>query len=144
MKKELITRLFAKGVAVVNKVISLETFKQYDKGMDADRTLAMLIEGMEELDTGFVFEGGQVRVIKKLRDKPTVSLWLTEDTFISLCKLELTILGAFWEARLHVDGEHFMRDLELFDMMFKALGAKFVAAVQAAETGANNARTPSG
>ena len=74
---------------------------------------------MEDLPTGFVFEGGKVRAIDKLKDSPTVSIYMNEDRFLDITLQEITMQKAWYRGYIRVDGENFLRDFLIFDKMFK-------------------------
>jgi putative sterol carrier protein len=121
-KRELIKKIFAKMVALINKEINLKEFKD-TYFPDEDRTLKMNIGGIEDLDTGFVFEGGKVRTIRKLTDEPTVTFTMDEDTFIRIATKKESFSEAFFYGELGIEGKNYMRDYRIFDRMFKKYGS---------------------
>lgn len=120
-KRELVKQIFHKMIGLINKEINLEEFKDA-YFPDEDRTLEMNILGIEDLDTGFVFENSKVRSIRKLSDRPTVVFTLDEDTFIRLALRRETFSEAFFYGELDIQGEKYMRDFHIFDRMFKRYG----------------------
>ena len=75
-----------------------------------------------DLDTGFVFEGGRVRTIERLKDEPTVRFKCTEDVFLQLATQEISFASAFLYGWLDITGENYMRDYEIFKRMFNKYG----------------------
>jgi len=120
-KKKRVQLVFNKMVTRINQEIDLDKFKK-TYFPDEDRTLEFLIEGMEDLDTGFVFEGGRVRTIERLKDEPTVRFKCTEDVFLQLATQEISFASAFLYGWLDITGENYMRDYEIFKRMFNKYG----------------------
>jgi hypothetical protein len=121
IKRRLITKIFTRGIGVINNRINLKEFKD-EYFPDEDRTASINIDGMEDLPTGFVIEKNNLRAIDKLKDEPTVIFRMDEDTFIEIALQEKTFLQAFFYGNLDVEGENYMRDLRIFEEMFKAYG----------------------
>lgn len=120
-KRKLIKLIFDKMVILINKEIDLAEFKD-TYFPDENRTLELNIAGLEDLNTGFVFEGGKVRTIKKLHDKPTVMFSMDEDTFIRIATRQLTFSEAFFYGELDIQGDNYMRDYRIFQRMFDKYG----------------------
>jgi putative sterol carrier protein len=89
---------------------------------DEDRTLQLNIIGLEDLDTGFVFEDGEVRTIQKISDRPTVVLTMDEDTFILIATKRITFAEAFFSGDLEMEGENYLRDYRIFERTFTKYG----------------------
>jgi putative sterol carrier protein len=123
-KRKLIKLIFDKMVVLINREINLDEFKDTYFPHE-DRTLELNITGLEDLDTGFVFEKGKVRTIKKLADKPTVMFSMDEDTFIRLATQQLNFSEAFFYGDLDIHGENYMRDFRIFKRMFDKYGTLF-------------------
>jgi len=117
----MITKIFEKMVELINKEIDLAEFK-YTYFPDEDRTLELNIIGLSDLDTGFVFEGGKVRTIKKINDRPTVMFTMDEDTFIHIATKQVSFTEAFFYGDLDIQGDNYMRDFKIFKRMFDKYG----------------------
>lgn len=120
-KRRLIKKIFEKMVVLINKEMNIEEFKE-TYFPDEDRTLELNIDGMEDIDTGFVFKNSTVRTIKKLSDRPTVKIAMDEDTFIRLATKQESLSEAFFYDHMKMEGDNYMRDFRLFDRMFKKYG----------------------
>ncbi len=120
-KNQRAQRMFNNMVILINQEVNLPEFKQ-TYFPDEDRTLEWNIKGMEDVDSGFVFEDSKVRTIKKLRDKPTCRFFCNEDTFLLLSTGELTYPQAYFWDLLQIDGENALRDYEIFKRMFNKYG----------------------
>ncbi len=121
IKKKQAQSMFDKMVRLINQEVDLTGFKsQYFP--DEDRTLEWIIAGMEDIDSGFVFEQGKVRTIKKLQDKPTCTFRCSEDTFLLLATGEMTYTQAYFWDLLQIEGEKALRDYEIFKRMFNKYG----------------------
>jgi len=120
-KKKKVQMIFNKMVVRINQEIDFNKFKK-TYFPNEDRTMEFVIEGMEELDTGFVFEGGKVRTIRKLEDVATVSFKCTEDVFLQLATQDVSFAQAFLYNWLDITGENYMRDYEIFKRMFNKYG----------------------
>jgi len=120
-KRELIKRIFSKMVDLINKEIDLEEFIDTYCPKE-DRTLEINIRGLEDIDTGFVFENGKVRTIKKLADQPTVRFTMDEDTFIRLATRQESFSEAFFLDEMDAQGKNYFRDYHIFERMFKKYG----------------------
>ncbi len=116
-KKKLLIRVFEESVKVINRMVDLDDFKS-TYFPNEDRTLAMFIEGMEDLPTGYTFEEGKVRMVDKFKDEPTVSLFMDEDTFLSIACQEITMEKAWFLRMLKMEGENYLRDFRIFQIMF--------------------------
>ena len=117
LKNQLITELFEKGVQLINQMVKLDQWKK-EFFPNEDRTLALYIEEMEELPTGFVFESGKIRTMDKLKDIPTLSVYLTEDVFLSIATEEYTLQSAFFYRWIKLKGDNYLRDFKVFQVMF--------------------------
>jgi putative sterol carrier protein len=120
-KRELVKRIFERMVDLIDKEINLDEFKNTYFPHE-DRTLEMNITGLEDVATGFVFEGGKVRTIKKLEDRATVVFAMDEDTFIRIATKRETFSEAFFYGELDIQGENYMRDFHIFKRMFDKYG----------------------
>lgn len=120
-KRELIKKLFSSMVSLINKEIDLQEFVDTYCPYE-DRTLEINIKGLEDLDSGFVFEKGTVRTMKKLNDQPTVSFTMDEDTFIRLATKQESFSEAFFYGEMEIQGRNYMRDYRIFDRMFNRYG----------------------
>lgn len=120
-KRELVRKIFERMVDLINKEINLDEFKDTYFPHE-DRTLEMNIKGLEDIATGFVFEGGKVRTIKKLEDNPTVIFDMDEDTFIRIATKRETFSEAFFYGELDIQGPNYMRDFHIFKRMFDKYG----------------------
>lgn len=120
-KRKLIKTIFDKMVTLINKEMNINEFKE-TYFPDEDRTLQLNIIGLEDLDTGFVFENGEVRAIQKISDKPTVILTMDEDTFILIATKRLTFAEAFFNGDLDMEGENYLRDYRIFERTFTKYG----------------------
>jgi len=120
-KKQRATEMFEKMVIRINQKVNLNEFKE-KYFPNEDRTLQFNIEGMEDVDTGFVFEGGRVRTIKKIHDTPTVTFQCDEDTFLRLAVQEITFPQAYFYGWLKITGSNYLRDYEIFKEMFQKYG----------------------
>jgi|APFre7841882630_1041343.scaffolds.fasta_scaffold00020_7 putative sterol carrier protein len=120
-KRKLIKTIFEKMVPLINKEMNIDEFKE-TYFPDEDRTLQLNIIGLEDLDTGFVFENGEVRIIAKIYDKPTVILTMDEDTFILISTKRLTFAEAFFNGDLEMEGENYLRDYRIFERTFTKYG----------------------
>lgn len=121
-REEMVQKLFEKSVGFINNHINMSEFKA-KWFPNEDRTLALHIIGMESLDTGFVFQGGAVRLIRKVSDVPTISITCTEDTFLRMASAEWSIMEAFYYGELECQGKNFLRDLTIFQTVFDEYGA---------------------
>ncbi len=120
-KRRLIKKIFEKMVVLINREMNIEEFKD-TYFPNEDRTLELNIKGIEDLDTGFVFQDGHVRTIKKLMDLPTVTVSMDEDTFIRLATKQETLGEAFFNGHMEMEGKEYFRDFKLFDRMFTKYG----------------------
>lgn len=120
-KRELIKKIFTKMVDLINKEVNLMEFKE-TYFPDEDRTLELNIIGLEDINTGFVFESGTVRTIKKLQDKPTVKFTMDEDTFLRIATKRETFTEAWLYGELDTEGDNYIRDYKIFELMFKTYG----------------------
>ena len=120
-KKERITALFGKIIIRINQEVDLPQFKA-SYFPDEDRTLEFVIDGMEDLDTGIVFEKGKVRTIRKIDDTPTVRFSCDEDTFLLIATGELSFVKAHLLNWLKIEGENWVRDVEIFKRLFNKYG----------------------
>ena len=120
-KRKLIRTIFEKMVPLINKEMNMDEFKETYFPHE-DRTLQLNIIGLEDLDTGFVFEDGEVRTIKKISDKPTVILTMDEDTFILISTGDMTFAEAFFNGDLDMEGENYLRDYRIFERTFTKYG----------------------
>jgi putative sterol carrier protein len=120
-KRKLIRTIFEKMVPLINKEMNMDEFKETYFPHE-DRTLQLNIIGLEDLDTGFVFEDGEVRTIKKISDKPTVILTMDEDTFILISTRRMTFAEAFFNGDLDMEGENYLRDYRIFERTFTKYG----------------------
>lgn len=120
-KRKLIKTIFEKMVPLINKEMNIDEFKE-TYFPDEDRTLQLNIIGLEDLDTGFVFEDGEVRTIQKISDRPTVVLTMDEDTFILIATRRITFAEAFFSGDLEMEGENYLRDYRIFERTFTKYG----------------------
>jgi putative sterol carrier protein len=120
-KRKLIKTIFEKMVPLINKEMNIDEFKE-TYFPDEDRTLQLNIIGLEDLDTGFVFEDGEVRTIQKISDRPTVVLTMDEDTFILIATKRITFAEAFFSGDLEMEGENYLRDYRIFERTFTKYG----------------------
>lgn len=120
-KKKKAKEMFEKMVIRINSKVNLREFKE-KYFPNEDRTLEFIIDGMEDVDTGFVFQDGKVRTIQKLRDTPTVTFQCDEDTFLRLATQEITFPQAYFYGWLKVTGKNYLRDYEIFKEMFRRYG----------------------
>jgi putative sterol carrier protein len=120
-KRKLIKTIFEKMVPLINKEMNMDKFKETYFPHE-DRTLQLNIIGLEDIDTGFVFEDGEVRTIKKISDKPTVILTMDEDTFILISTGDMTFAEAFFSGDLDMEGENYLRDYRIFERTFTKYG----------------------
>jgi len=116
-KKKTVMEVFSKMVILANQEINLSEFKKTYFPTE-DRTLEFIIDGMEDLDTGFVIQENKVRTMKKLQDKPTATFRCSEDTFLRLGTGEITFAQAYFYGWLSISGEKAIRDYEIFKRMF--------------------------
>ena len=117
-RKALVKKLFFEFIKLINREVDLVAFKR-EKFPNENRTMSLDIIGMEDLPTGFVFEDNQIRPIDKKIDKPTVSVELDEDLFLSIACQEITMQEAYFMGYLKARGEHSMRDFIVFDELFQ-------------------------
>lgn len=120
-KKTRVMEMFNKMVLLINKRIDFAKYKN-KYFPNEDRTLEFNIDGLEELDTGFVFKDGKVRTIKKLLDRPTCTFRCSEDVFLLMATHEMTFPTAYFYGYLDISGEHALRDYEIFKEMFNEYG----------------------
>lgn len=120
-KEELIRKIFYKMVGLINREINLQEFID-TYCPDEDRTIEIKIIGLEDIDTGFVFENGKVRTIKKLSDSPTVRFTMDEDTFIRLATRQEGFSEAFFLGEMDIEGKNYFRDYRIFERMFERYG----------------------
>ena len=123
-KKRTVMEVFNKMVVLANQEINLTEFKK-TYFPNEERTLEFIIEGMEDLDTGFVIQENKVRTMKKLKDKPTATFRCTEDTFLRLATREVTFAQCYFYGWLDIKGEKAIRDYEIFKRMFNKYGYIF-------------------
>lgn len=122
IKRAMVRRFFERGVRLINQEANMQEFKDLYFPKE-DRTLCLNIKGLEDLETGFTFEGGRVRVIRRLGDEPTVTIGLDEDTFLRICVGEMPLSVAFFYGFLEVSGKNYLRDMRIFQKMFDKHGA---------------------
>ena len=120
-KKKLIMELWRKSIELINRDVDLGKFKR-DFFPDEDRTLWVELEGLEELNTGYTVKDGKLVIIDKKIDKPTIIIRTTEDVLLAIAFGELTLMEAFMYEYLEVEGEHYMRDLTIFQHMLDKYG----------------------
>lgn len=147
-RRKFIEVSFEKMVALINKdpAIDRKAFvEQYDK--DCNRSIVINIQGIEDMDTGFKWQqiGGDYQVARFMRatDKPTLIVHCDENTFIYITLQKITLMDAYLSSAspssgthvnydgsfrqwsdgtkkyFIVEGEAPLRDIKLFDKMFK-------------------------
>lgn len=117
-KGELIEKILQKSVELINKEADLDEFKE-TYFPDEDRVLWINIKGMEYLNTGYTVKDGQLKVLDKTKDKPTVTITLSEDVLLAIALGELSIMSAYMYGELDVEGDNYLRDLEIFRKMME-------------------------
>jgi hypothetical protein len=116
-RKKIIMEIFNKMVIVANQEVNIPEFKKI-YFPDEDRTLELIIEGMEDLDTGFVIQDSKFRTIKKLKDTPTATFKCSEETYLRLATDEVTFAQCYFWGWMDISGEFALRDYEILKRMF--------------------------
>jgi putative sterol carrier protein len=115
VKTAMINFLLGKGIDLVNSKEEVrKTIKDSMHG--ENRTLLLKIKDFDTLGFGVVGDK-----IVKVSDvpKPTVTVTLSEDTFLLIVKGKLTFREAFFDADMDVFGENWLRDYITFNAIFE-------------------------
>jgi len=117
-KGELIEKLFERAIGVINKEVDLDKFKSEWFPND-NRVLWLNIKGMEGLNTGWYVKDGRLHTVNKLKNKPTVTITITEEAFLAIAMGDISLSEAYMYNEIDFEGDEWARDYKIFRRMME-------------------------
>jgi len=115
IKSRLINYLLSKGIDTINA--SDEVRLKIKESMNGeDRTILLKIKDFETM--GFGVEDDRLVKMSDIKN-PTVTVVLSEDTFIQIVRGKLTFKEGFFYGDMDVIGEDWIRDYLTFNTIFE-------------------------
>lgn len=115
---ELIEYIMDKSLKIVNEKINVGLIKK-ELAFGEERTVCIRVPGL--IDDGIEFKLTDTAVIRiPNTHKPTVTLEMSDDTFIQIARGKLSFNDAFWYSDARAYGDNWLRDYEVMKTLFES------------------------